>query len=145
MTLRIATQEDTEVWAGLRARLWKDTSLDVHRSEIAELLARPRGESIAFLEGVPPRAFAEASLRRDHVDGCDTSPVAFLEGIYVNPEDRGHGIGRRLLAAVRDWAREIGCSELGSDAELANTASHAFHEASGFEETSRVVFFRMRL
>ena len=112
------------------------------------MLARPRSECIAFLEqdgGTGLRGFAEAGLRRDHVNGCDTTPVAFLEGIFVRAEHRGCGIGRRLLQAARAWARETGCSELGSDAELANTASHAFHAAVGFEETERVVFFRMRL
>lgn len=112
------------------------------------MLARPRGECITLLEedsGAGLRAFAEAALRRDHVNGCETTPVAFLEGIFVRAEHRGRGLGSRLLRAVRCWARETGCSELGSDADLANVTSHAFHAALGFEETERVVFFRIRL
>ena len=41
-------------------------------------------ESIAFvalLSGREPVGFAEASLRHDYVNGCETSRVAFLEGI----------------------------------------------------------------
>ncbi len=148
MSIRIATFADVEAWAGLRVQLWRDMSLDEHQDEIAAMLARPREAYIAFLDedsGAGLRGFAEAALRRDHVNGCETTPVAFLEGIFVRAEHRGRGLGRRLLRAVRSWAHETGCSELGSDADLANTTSHAFHQAVGFEETERVIFYRMRL
>mgnify|MGYP000264156585 CR=1 FL=1 len=85
------------------------------------------------------------ALRHDHVNGCDTSPVAFLEGIFVCPDDRGCGIARNLVAAVETWAHAQGCSELASDAHLDNLISQAFHQATGFEETDRVVYFRKLL
>ncbi|MBU2999893.1 GNAT family N-acetyltransferase [Roseovarius nubinhibens] len=91
------------------------------------------------------RAFAEAALRHDYVNGCETSPVAYLEGIFVRPENRGSGIGRKLLKSVQSWAQEQRCSERASDADLANLASQAFHAALGFQETERVVYFRKRL
>jgi len=89
--------------------------------------------------------FAEASLRRDYVNGCETSPVAFLEGIYVAPQARCQGVGRALDRAVQDWAIQRGCQEYASDALIDNRDSHAFHAALGFEETERVVYFRRRL
>ena len=111
------------------------------------MLSQPIEESIVVLEvsetGI--RAFAEATLRFDYVNGCDTSPVAFLEGIFVREEVRGSGVGRGLLEVVRDWAKERGCLELASDADIDNTASHAFHRALGFAETQRTVFFRQKL
>lgn len=91
------------------------------------------------------RGFAEAALRYDHVNGCATSPVAFLEGIFVCREQRGRGVGRALLQAVQSWARARGCTELASDAHLDNVASHAFHAALGFDEVERVVFFHKAL
>lgn len=120
-------------------------SLDQHRDEARTMLAAPPSKLVILLDVADVakvRAFAEASVRQDFVNGCVTSPVAFLEGIYVRPEDRGSGIGRRLLSAVQSWALEQGCNELASDAHLENTESHAFHAAIGFEETERVVFFR---
>lgn len=75
------------------------------------------------------------------MNGTHSSPVAFLEGLYVQPADRGQGIARQLVAGVQKWAEEMGCSELASDALLDNTASHAMHEALGFMETERVVYF----
>ena len=84
-------------------------------------------------------------MRFDYVNGCKTSPVAFLEGIIVLPCARRTGVARLLVSAVSDWARSRGMSELGSDASLDNTTSHAMHAALGFDETQRVVYFRKAL
>jgi aminoglycoside 6'-N-acetyltransferase I len=148
MPIRIATHSDVESWVELRAQLWGDTPLDQHRDEAAAMLAKSPDECVVFLDvvdGVGIRAFAEAALRRDHVNGCETSPVAFLEGIFVRPVDQGSGIGRLLLRSVQSWALEQGVTELASDAHLENVASHAFHLALGFEESDRVVYFRKSL
>jgi aminoglycoside 6'-N-acetyltransferase I len=88
------------------------------------------------------QGFAEAAIRTDYVNGAQSSPVGFLEGLYVVPHGRRNGVARLLVAAVTRWAAECGCSELASDAALANTASQALHRALGFEETERVVYFR---
>ncbi len=148
MPIRVATSSDIEAWTKLRAQLWESTSPEQHRDEASTMLAKPHSECITFLDtvdGAGIRAFAEAALRRDYVNGCETSPVAYLEGIFVRPEDRGRGIGRGLLRSVQTWALEQGCSELASDADLDNLASQAFHMALGFEETERVIYFRKLL
>lgn len=88
--------------------------------------------------------FMELS-QRPFANGCDTSPVAFLEGIWVQEAYRHQGVGRRLVQAAETWARQRGLKELGSDADIANTLSHRAHEGWGFEETERVVYFRKRL
>jgi aminoglycoside 6'-N-acetyltransferase I len=89
--------------------------------------------------------FVEATLRTDYVNGCETSPVVFLEGIYVDPWARRQGAARRLVEAVQQWAGQMHCSEMASDALLENTDSHAMHRGLGFEETERVVYFRKDL
>ncbi|NVK36041.1 MAG: GNAT family N-acetyltransferase [Rhodobacteraceae bacterium] len=148
MPIHTATHSDLQAWVALRAQLWDDTSLEQHRNEALALLAKAPGESIALLgisDQSDVRAFAEATLRHDHVNGCETSPVAFLEGIFVCEEDRGTGMGHMLLTSIQSWAKERGCSEIASDAHLDNLASHAFHTALGFQETERVVYFRKLL
>ncbi|KKB85066.1 aminoglycoside 6'-acetyltransferase [Devosia limi DSM 17137] len=143
MIVAPATAADLADWADLRQALWPDDGLDGHRAEIAGMLAAPDlANFIARTEDGLAAGLAEASLRRDYVNGCETSPVAFLEGIYVMPEYRRSGIASQLVAAVEDWARTRGCSEFASDASLDNLRSHAMHAALGFEETQRVVYFR---
>src|SRR4051794_2687748 len=88
--------------------------------------------------------FAELS-RRACAEGCETSPVGFLEGWYVAPESRGRGVGRALVRAAEQWARDLGCREFASDTTVDNTASAAAHAALGFEEVEQIRCFRKSL
>lgn len=89
--------------------------------------------------------FADAALRHDYVNGCESSPVVYLEGVYVQPASRRRGLARALIAQVAQWGRELGCRELASDAAIDNLASQRMHERLGFAETERVVFFKKAL
>jgi aminoglycoside 6'-N-acetyltransferase I len=83
--------------------------------------------------------------QRDVAESCSTSPVGYVEALWVAPEFRRGGVARALVAAAIGWSRERGYRELASDAELENTISQAVHEALGFTETERLVTFRMSL
>lgn len=141
------TTQVLEAWIALREALWPHASTPEHRREAEAMLHSP-GKAIAFLARSPERkalGFAEAAIRQDYVNGCTTSPVAFLEGIYVHPDHRGQGVARQLCKAVEAWALACGCTELASDVELENTGSQRMHEALGFAETERVVFYCKKL
>jgi aminoglycoside 6'-N-acetyltransferase I len=88
---------------------------------------------------------AEVSLRTDYVNGTSSSPVGFLEGIYVDAAYRRRGVAGQLIDEAEAWAKSHGCTEFASDTTLENPASMAMHRAAGFEETERVVFFRKRI
>jgi len=142
MRVTQASAGDFADWLALRNALWPHAAAE-NPDEMAAILAD--ANLVAFIardEGGGPVGFAEASIRRDHVNGCDTSPVGFLEGIYVVDSARRQGVARQLVGAVAEWSRQQGCSELGSDAALDNDTSHRMHAALGFSETERVVFFR---
>ena len=145
--IRPATLADLEAVAALRFALWPDEPLEWRRAETEATLTATEGglETLVAVDGAEVVGFAEVSLRGDYVNGCDTSPVAFLEGIYVRPGHRRRGVGGALVAAAERWGREQGCGELASDALLDNTASHRFHLGTGFAETERVVYFRKAL
>ncbi len=141
------TLQTLEDWIALRHALWPEAPEQDHRSDVQAMLWEQK-EAIALLVRLPDgtvAGFAEAALRHDYVNGCSTSPVAFLEGIYVLPEHRRQGLARLLCRAVEDWARHLGCREFASDVLLDNTASQAMHAALGFEETERVVYYRKAL
>lgn len=126
----------------MRATLWPEPEAE-HRSEMASMLAQPERFAVflAYEEGPGPIGFAEVSIRTDYVNGCTTSPVAFLEGIFVAEAQRRRGVARALCAAAAVWGRSHGCTEFGSDALLENEQSHVMHRALGFTETERVVYF----
>jgi aminoglycoside 6'-N-acetyltransferase I len=139
--------DDLNVWAALRHDLWPDAAKEELRLEAALLMQHFPARAVTFLAWAEqaPTGFAEARLRADYVNGCDTSPVAFLEGIYVHPAWRRRGIARRLCRVVEEWSAGLGCTELASDALLDNMASHQMHTSLEFEETERVVYYRKRL
>lgn len=140
--VRAAAAADRAQWARLRERLWPDQRLDDLAAELDDWFEDPRLAAFVAEDGEGVCGFAEASLRSDYVNGTQTSPVAFLEGWYVAPSRRGQGVGRALIAAVEAWGRGRGCRELASDALLDHLDSQRAHEACGFEETERVVYFR---
>ena len=113
MIVAVATEADAVDWSQMRHRLWPSTSLPRHTADIAAALEKPAGilNLIARTDAGISAGFAEASLRHDYVNGCKTSPVAFLEGIYVEPHFRGQGIARLLVDGIQSWARHNGCSE----------------------------------
>jgi aminoglycoside 6'-N-acetyltransferase I len=134
-------------WLRLRQALWPDSTREQHLAEMTAFLANPARfrQFIAYSHSREAVGLAEASIRSDYVNGTESSPVAFLEGLYVAPQARRQGIGATLVDAVAGWARAAGCRELASDAVLENSISHVVHRALGFEETERVVFFRRKL
>ena len=142
-TFRIyrAGKEDARQIAELAIQMWEDNTVEGLAEEFAGILE----EGVVFLAeesfGRKAVAFAQCQLRRDYVEGTETSPVGYLEGIYVREGYRGLGIARKLLAACEAWAVEQGCTEFASDCELTNTVSQEFHKKLGFEEVNRVVCF----
>jgi len=135
-------------WSRLRADLWPSRSSGYHHDEITAILKQDSNEVFGFVAQLSDgtlAGFAEASVRRDYVNGCSSSPVLFLEGIYVDPTYRRQGIGWALFDAVRSEGRSFACAEFASDTAIDDIGSQAFHKALGFEETERVVFFRQTL
>ncbi len=82
---------------------------------------------------------ALCSLRHDYVEGCDNSPVGYLEGIVVDMQFRKKGIANTQCKECEQWAKLNGCTEFASDCELDNTESLKFHLNIGFEEENRII------
>ncbi len=139
--IRKAEKIDAKTVAALSVRLWPDHTAEEMEAELCELLA---DENCAvFLSETDGKAvgFAQCQLRHDYVEGTGSSPVGYLEGVYVAEPYRNKRIAAALLAACEDWAREQGCTEFASDCELTNTESLRFHLAAGFTEANRIICF----
>ena len=145
-TLPLRSIHDPD-WLQMRLALWPEANDDEHLEEMAGFLARPEhyAQFIARNDRDEACGFVEASIRNDYVNGTETSPVAFLEGIYVNLTARRKGVARALVDAVARWAKSKGCAELASDTSTRNRTSHAVHKGLGFVETERVVYFNKSL
>ena len=139
-----AKKADAPAVSALAAQLFSAPAEEL-TEEFSQLLDSK--ECAVFLLHInnKPTGFAQCQLRHDYVEGTETSPVGYLEGIYVLPEHRSQGCARELLARCEQWAREQGCTEFASDCELENDLSLHFHLAVGFAEANRVICFSKNL
>jgi aminoglycoside 6'-N-acetyltransferase I len=142
--LRLKTV-DADAWLAMRAALWPKEDRSALAGEMTALFARedfavfgartPSGAWVGFLE----------IGARDVAEGCESSPVGYVEGLWVDAPARRSGVARRLVQAAANWSRTRGYREMASDTEIDNTLSQAVHNRLGFEETERLVTFRMSL
>lgn len=95
---------------------------------------------LAFFEEKPV-GYAQCQLRYDMVEGTETSPVGYLEGIYVKGEYRIRGHASRLMEACEKWAKEEGCIEFAGNCEVGDEEGHKFYTKLGFKEIKRIVCF----
>ena len=139
--LRQAEPEDAGTVAALACELWPDHTPEELAGEYEQLLSADDAAVFLYMKDGEPAGFAHCQLRRDYVEGTETSPVGYLEGVWVKETERMRGIARELVSACEQWAKGKGCTELASDCELVNTVSQAFHQAIGFEEANRLVAY----
>ena len=142
--VRTATEANRIEWLAMRQALWPDSEPTEHRAETARILAAG-AKRVALLCMAPEGATAVGLIelsRRARVDGCTTSPVAYVEGLFVRPDHRRRSVARALIEAGEAWARARGCTEIAFGSALGDTAAQAVHGRLGFEETGRRVLFR---
>jgi aminoglycoside 6'-N-acetyltransferase I len=144
-TIRRATQDDRSGWLKMRQRLWPDAPLEFLDFDLDDKLADPDyAVFVASRDDQDLIAFIEAGLRA-YAEGCESSPVGYIEAWYVDEQGRGQKLGRDLIRAAEQWAREKGCTEMASDTWLENEASIAAHLRLGYIEVERLVHFAKRL
>jgi len=140
--IKQAVLSDSRILAQLAAKMWGSHTVSELDEDFTSILQDKNAKCFIKYAGAKPVGFAQCQLRRDYVEGTSTSPVGYLEGIFIDEQFRHKGYARELLAACEGWAKEMGCTEFASDCEIDNTSSLSFHMAMGFEESNRVICFR---
>ena len=137
---------EREAWARLRAALWPDCPPEEHQQEMEAILQNPEQEAVFVSAGPQGRlqGFVEVSIK-PYAIRCETQPVGYLEGWYVEPEMRKKGVGKALVVAVEKWARSRGCREMASDTQVENEGSQRAHARLGYAEVERLVHFKKDL
>lgn len=145
MQIKKAEPAQAKEAARLALCLWPEADERELTAEFSEMAAREDAAIFLACEEGKPIGFAQAQLRRDYVEGTDSSPVGYLEGIYMEAAWRHRGVAGQLLAQCEAWAKKKGCTEFASDCELDNLDSLYFHQAMGFAEANRIICFTKSL
>lgn len=140
--IEIMTRENMSHCYEMTKKLWSYIDEEELREEVEIYLSSDKyisymykGEDDTYL------GFIQLSIRNDYVEGSTSSPVAYIEGIYVDENSRGLGIAKKLVEAGADWGKSKNCKQLASDTEIENQLSIDFHTSIGFEEANRIVCF----
>ena len=145
LMIKKVIEKETAILASLAIQMWGNHTLEELESDFAEVLKN--NDAVCFIKYVDetPIGFAQCQLRHDYVEGTHSSPVGYLEGVFVEAEYQHKGYAKELVHEYELWAKSKGCTEFASDCELDNTNSFNFHMAIGFEEANRVICFRKEL
>ena len=131
--VRKAGKSELEMWSG--------HSVSELFHEFSEIIMKENAQFFLKFENDVPVGFAQCQLRYDYVEGTNTTPVSYLEGIFVKEGNRSKGYAKQLLAACEAWAKDNGCRDFASDCEIDNTGSFYFHKAMNFTEANRIICF----
>jgi GNAT superfamily N-acetyltransferase len=101
-------------WDPARAREALAEAITAERSTV--LVAEHRGELLGFATAYLELNSVRFGLR------------CWVEDLAVSPEHRSQGIGRALLDAAKEWARERGATHLELDSGEARKDAHRFYE-----------------
>lgn len=140
--IKSAVKNDAGILAELATQMWHDSTVLALEKEFEKLIESDK--ATCFIKYIDNMAigFAQCQLRTDYVEGTETSPVGYLEGIFIIEAYRKKGYAKELLSTCERWAKEQNCSEFASDCELNNIAGLRFHLAREFEEANRIICFR---
>lgn len=140
-----AKQQDALAAATLALLLWPNHTIEEFTEEMEKLLTEENAAIFLAYDHDNVIGFAQCQLRTDYVEGTDSSPVGYLEGLFVKEGYRQQGYARQLVERCEQWAKEKGCLEFASDCEMHNEESLQVHLQLGFTEANRIICFTKQL
>ena len=144
ITIRRVTQEDKAEWLRMRKGIWPEAPDEYLNFDMDEILADDNYMVIFACDGDKPIGLTEAQIKGS-AEGCETSPVGYLEGWFVQDDYRGKSVVGIMTRAAEDWIREKGCTEVASDTWLDNESSIRAHVKMGYVEVERLVHYVKQL
>jgi ribosomal protein S18 acetylase RimI-like enzyme len=143
VTVRLAGPDDIDVVARLltefrehEGRGWPP--LESIRAGVARLM--PRDDTEYLLGGDPPAGIVQLRYRWGvwwDAEDCN------VEDVFVSAGARGSGLGRELVSAAIDRARERGCRRMELDTGADNAPAQGLYRSLGFFDSG--IFMRRRI
>ncbi len=142
MKIRAVRETDTAEWVRMRHALWPEPPIQELLSELRGMREGTRksgldSQAVFVVERDDGTlgGFLEVTLHPS-AEGCQSSPVGFLEGWWVDPDLRRQGLGGAMVRRAEEWAANLGCREMASDTDNYRAVSVGAHHALGYVTTS---------
>jgi GNAT superfamily N-acetyltransferase len=134
MRIRSATSKDAAAMAGLLAELGYPTSANALPERLRAIKAE--GGAVFLAVDAVDTAVGLASVASHSTLHAD-APVAYITALVTSAAARGGGVGRALVAAAEQWAREKGCVRLSVTSAEHRADAHAFYPRCGMPYSGR--------
>ena len=141
MSIINADKSNLQEWVNLSLKLFPEHSFEEMFCICEKVLESQKEIGLLYQQDGRYVGYMHLSVRTDYVNGTNASPVAFIEAIYVAPDYRKQGIGRKFVEYAVEYARQKGFKQLASDCLIDNSSSEYFHKSCGFTEQERVICF----
>ncbi len=145
ISLQAIRIEQFDVWEEMRHALYPILDSSYNKQEMREIINKPEWFCYFIMQNDTQIVGMVELSSRNIVDSCLSTPVAYLEGLYLQPSHRNQGIGKEVMHLITRWCVAKGFKELATDTELDNVHAQRFYKQLGFEETDRTVAFRLAL
>lgn len=140
-----AQERDLDELMEMCLALWPEEDREELRTEYVDMLQSPKHQVLMGRDENRFTGFVHVAVRSDPVEGADSYPVGFVEGIYVKPPYRRQGLAAALLREAERWVESLGLRQIGSDIYADNLTSYDFHTRCGFREAGRLIAFMKEL
>ena len=139
MKIRPAAPEDAAAIAGIWNGMIRDTlstftTVEKSTVEIGHLIAERQGAFFVAEDAAACRGFVTFGRFR----GGPGYAATVEHTVIVDPEAIGRGLGRRLLEAAEDAARDQDKHVMVAAISGTNTQAQAFHARMGYKEVARM-------
>lgn len=129
MIIRKARLSDASQLAELSKVLGYPVESEILRSRIKRILSR---EDHHLLVGESRPGEVAGWIHAAEQDVLESGRSCEILGLVVAANQRGRGVGRRLIEGVEQWASNRGLKRLSVRSNVSRTESHPFYERLGF-------------
>lgn len=133
-TIRSAAVNDAPELADLTTQLGYPVETDAMRDRLERL--QDRSDDIVLV-AVDPDDRPIGWIHVAMLALLEHSDYASINGLVVDERRRSAGIGRALVAAGEEWARQQGATEITVRSRNSRERAHRFYEQLGFDEIKR--------
>ncbi len=133
MEIRDCTMDDFDLTFDYIEKLWTYNTYDkaVIEKVYKEVLENPNDFAFLLFDEGKPIGFCHGTIFNTF---WLSGKTCYVSSIYVSPEIRKKGYGRKLMDRAVEIAKEKKCHAIVLDSGLPRVEAHTFYEIYGFEK-----------